>query len=233
MSIVVRSLVLAAAAATLMAGGAQAWERAPAPVEFATQAERPVAARVQLASSAPVRRAVATSLEASEILYGYGRDVRAHARPPLDLRGTLRAGASSDLLADDAFDDVPAATPQDVASEAVEVAAPAVAPAVAPAAAPAVEHPAAVAAAEEAPTPARPSGAYFIQVGAFADPSNAERVRTALLDVGSVVVDVREGPSVTLHRVRLGQWASRAEAELARDVVAERGFAGAVVASAR
>jgi len=229
MSIVVRSLVLAAAEATLMAGGAQAWERAPAPVEFATQAERPVAARVQLASSAPVRRAVATSLEASEMLYGYGRDVRAHARPPLDLRGTLRAGASSDLLADDAFDDVPAATPQDVASEAVEVAA----PAVAPAAAPAVEHPAAVAAAEEAPTPARPSGAYFIQVGAFAVPSNAERVRTALLDVGSVVVDVREGPSVTLHRVRLGQWASRAEAELARDVVAERGFAGAVVASAR
>jgi hypothetical protein len=221
MSIILRSLVLAAATLTVAAGGAQAWERAPAPVEFANRAERSAPARVQLASGAPVRRAAAPSLEAPEMLYGYGRAVRNDAQPPLDLRGTLRAGASSDLLGADAFDDVPAAMPQYDAAEPAALAAP---PFVA-------DVPAVIAAAAEAP--ALRSGAYFVQVGAFADPSNAERVRTALLDVGVVSVDVREGPSVTLHRVRLGQWASRGEAELARDMIAERGFAGAVVASAR
>jgi len=213
---VFKHLVLAAAAVTLMTGGAEARERAP--VEFANRSVRAVEApRVQVASAAPAQRAASPTVEVSEMLYGYGQGGRASAKAPLDLRGTLRGGAFADLMADDAFDDDAPPVPAAPVVETVEAAEPLpVAPPVAQAA---------------TPTPA--AGAYFVQVGAFADPSNAERVRTALLDVGAVSVDVREGPSVTLHRVRLGQWASRAEAELARDVIVERGFAGAVVATAR
>lgn len=219
MSITLRLLVLAVATLIVTICGAHAWAREPAPVEFANRADRPAAARVQLASAGPVRRAAVQSLESPEMLYGYGRVARAHAQPPLDLRGTLRAGAPSDLLGADAFDEVPAPAAQTDPSEAAHPATPLAAGLSA-------------ATVEAAEPPALSSGAYYVQVGAFADPSNAERVRTALLDVGVVLVDVREGPSVTLHRVRLGQWTSRADAELVRDMIAERGFTGAVVALA-
>lgn len=207
-----RLVVLTLAALAGLAGGANARERTSAPIEFASRAARPtvVSATAQTAASTPARRAAATSLDTPEMLYGYGRAARSNNGSLLDLRGTLRAGGSTTLLDSDAFDDVAPATTE---------------------AAPVV-----MAAAVSLPEPSTvqpASGAFFVQIGAFADPANAERVRTALLDVGAVSVDVREGPSVTLHRVRLGQWQSREEAELARDLIVERGFAGAVVSSVR
>jgi rare lipoprotein A len=91
---------------------------------------------------------------------------------------------------------------------------------------------------EEAPPPAEAEspamvGGYYVQVGAFATPANAERARAALQDVGSVTIDQRQGASATLHRVRLGRWPTRAAAELACDMIVERGFAGAVVSESR
>lgn len=218
MSNLAKTVLFAALALTSLVGESQARERAP--VEFANRSARAVEApRVQLASATSTRRASDAAMDMPEMLYGYGGRSSVSTKAPLDLRGTLRAGAPSDLLADDAFDDAPPAqeppTARAEAAEAVVVTATATTPPT------------------DQPVAAPVRGGYFVQVGAFADPSNAERVRTALLDVGQVAVDVREGPSVTLHRVRLGQWASRAEAELARDVVVERGFAGAVVAAAR
>jgi cell division protein FtsN len=91
---------------------------------------------------------------------------------------------------------------------------------------------------EVAPEPSAPivearasAGVFVVQVGAFANPANAERVRTALSGEGEVLLDRREVAGGTLHRVRLGGWATRAEAEAARVRVAELGFAGAVVAA--
>lgn len=220
---------LATAILGCFTGVASAWERAPAPIEFATRAARPVAAapapaRPRVAPvSAPAQRAASTSLDTTEMLYGYGRVSSRNLGPLLDLRGLQREGGAADVLAPDAFDDVAPV----VIAETHSAAPPLL---LASASEPAPVE--AVFQAASAPIAAT-SGGYFLQIGAFADPSNAERVRTALLDVGTVTVDVREGPSVTLHRVRLGNWASRAEAELARDMVAERGFVGAAVAVAR
>jgi rare lipoprotein A len=76
-------------------------------------------------------------------------------------------------------------------------------------------------------------GAYVVQVGAFANVANVERARTTLSGTGEVLVDVRQSGATALHRVRVGSWATAAEAEAARVAVAERGFPGAVVASLR
>lgn len=221
----VKSLALAAGLLFAGAEAAQAWERAPAPIEFATRGDlsaREAPARVHLAAatSAPTRRAAA-SLDQPDILYGYGRVSQKASRAPLDLRGTLRLAPTSETLADDAFEDVaPAAAPvaDDMVAEAH----------------PFTNEPVATAAAADTPPAHVATGVtFYIQVGAFADPANAERARAALCDVGPVTVDLRPGSAAPLHRVRLGQWASRAEAELARDTIVERGFAGAVVSGGR
>lgn len=223
-----------ALAVVATASGAEA--RKGAPVEFARRNALPVEnasvrapVRSRVVASNPV--SAAAPLELPDMLYGYGRASTRNQRPALDLRGRLGPQTASSMMDDDAFDDVPAA----------------------PASVPVVasmqqqggegEAPAPVLAAEgdvqpgdapvAVPTPAAASGAYFIQVGAFANPANAERARASLGDVGLVTVDVRVGAAATLHRVRLGGWTTREEAELARDRIVERGFAGAVVASAR
>lgn len=83
------------------------------------------------------------------------------------------------------------------------------------------------------PAPAAPAeadGAFVVQVGAFSDPANVARVRSALEPAGVVMVDVRDSGGRALHRVRLGAWRTRGEAEAARETVASLGFPGAVVA---
>jgi len=196
----------------------QARERASAPIELASRAAPVVhAPSVETSTNPAARRVAATSLHTAEVLYGYGRAARPTAAL-LDLRATsrtgLRAETAASVVLSDAFDDrdAPETPARLVAADDVADAT-------------------AQAASRSAPPPQ--TGAYFVQVGAFADPGNAERVRSALLDVAGVSVDVREGPSVTLHRVRLGQWSSRAQAELVRDMVIDRGFVGAVVSAAR
>src|SRR6185295_14869880 len=82
-----------------------------------------------------------------------------------------------------------------------------------------------------APMPvASPSGAYFVQVGAFSDVDNAHRVQANVASAGQATVDVRRnGAGAELFRVRIGPFASRDEAEAARRSVAARGYAESVV----
>lgn len=58
------------------------------------------------------------------------------------------------------------------------------------------------------------SGRYVVQVGSFAAMDNANRVSAALRDQGyDVVTDSVKSLTGTLHRVRLGPYSSRAEAD--------------------
>lgn len=95
--------------------------------------------------------------------------------------------------------------------------------------APAPPLPAVAAATPPAPEAQSPDGAFVVQVGAFSDPANAERARAALGGAGAVSVDLRAAGGATLHRVRVGAWRTRHEAEAARQTVASLGYPGAVV----
>ncbi|MBL8537451.1 MAG: septal ring lytic transglycosylase RlpA family protein [Hyphomonadaceae bacterium] len=85
----------------------------------------------------------------------------------------------------------------------------------------------------EAPrvSPATADGGYFVQVGAFSDMSNVQRVRESASAAGPVVVDTRSTASGgELFRVRVGPWASREDADAARQTLASMGFGDSVVA---
>jgi rare lipoprotein A len=75
-------------------------------------------------------------------------------------------------------------------------------------------------------------GGYFVQVGAYSDPGNAQRVRETVAAAGPVLVDVRRSASgAELFRVRVGPWATLEEAEGARRTLATLGYAESVVAA--
>jgi rare lipoprotein A len=80
------------------------------------------------------------------------------------------------------------------------------------------------------PAPAS-TGAYFVQIGAFSDLTNAHNARDAVQSAGPVVVDTRQTAAGELFRVRVGPWGSREEAEAARRSVATLGYSEAVLAS--
>jgi rare lipoprotein A len=76
------------------------------------------------------------------------------------------------------------------------------------------------------------AGAYYVQVGAFSDLSNAHRVRDAVGAAGPVVVDVRHSASgAELFRVRVGPWNTAAEADEARRELASLGYGETIVAA--
>jgi len=73
--------------------------------------------------------------------------------------------------------------------------------------------------------------AFMVQVGAFSDPANAQRVRATVESEGPVEVDVRHSASgAELFRVRLGPFSSREEADAARRSLVGMGYPEAVVA---
>lgn len=86
---------------------------------------------------------------------------------------------------------------------------------------------------EAIPRPALPEGAgeepasaIFLQVTALRNADQASRLLTDLLDGGFPAFLVRPEPSddVPLHRVRVGPFASEAEAARARRALEEQGF---------
>lgn len=82
------------------------------------------------------------------------------------------------------------------------------------------------------PTMAAPAeGAYFVQVGAYSDAANAQRVGNVVSAAGPVVTDVRQTARGDLHRVRIGPWQNRQEAESARQVLASLGYGDSVIAA--
>jgi cell division protein FtsN len=70
-----------------------------------------------------------------------------------------------------------------------------------------------------------------VQVGAYSDLNNAQRVREAAGATGPVLVDIRDTPNGELFRVRVGPWRNREEADAARGRLASLGYADAVVAA--
>lgn len=71
--------------------------------------------------------------------------------------------------------------------------------------------------------------AYFVQVAAFSDPSNAERARADLSDIGNVAVEAASGGYGQVYRVRVGPLASEADARQALGAVRSRGHADALL----
>lgn len=68
-------------------------------------------------------------------------------------------------------------------------------------------------------------GGQFVQVGAFSDPANAERLRTQLAVFGPVdVAPVRTGSGSTLHKVRIGPFADPVLAQAALANAQRNGF---------
>ncbi len=77
---------------------------------------------------------------------------------------------------------------------------------------------------------AAPAGAFVVQVGAFSDLENAQRVRALIEQAGPVSVDVRQTARGELFRVRVGPWETRAQAEAARQSLAGLGYPEAIIA---
>lgn len=78
------------------------------------------------------------------------------------------------------------------------------------------------------PPPAKQAGGdYFIQVGSFANPDNAERARNAVASAGPVEVVPLEGSSGTLYRVRVGPLVDESEARNALQTVVVAGHTDA------
>lgn len=75
------------------------------------------------------------------------------------------------------------------------------------------------------------SGGVFVQVGAFSDVSNAQRVRDAVSSAGPVAVDVRQTARGELFRVRVGPFNTVAEAEQARQTLGDLGYGESIIAS--
>jgi rare lipoprotein A len=111
----------------------------------------------------------------------------------------------------------------------VEAPAPlAVAPA--PPAGPRILTPEPVETAPATPTPApTPESGLFVQVGAFADLSNAHRVRDEVASVAAASVDVRERAGRELFRVSVGPFTDHAAAGEAQRALAGLGYANTIL----
>ncbi|MBC7767713.1 MAG: septal ring lytic transglycosylase RlpA family protein [Phycisphaerales bacterium] len=80
--------------------------------------------------------------------------------------------------------------------------------------------------------PPAANGSFYVQIGAYADLTNAHRVRDEVSAAGPVSVDVREtGNGGELFRVRLGPWRSREEADAARRQLVSLGYGETIVAA--
>jgi rare lipoprotein A len=72
-----------------------------------------------------------------------------------------------------------------------------------------------------------PSGRIFVQAGAFSVPENAWRVRARIAGLAQAQVSAAEVGGVALYRVRLGPFASAAQADRVLSRVIDIGYPGA------
>ena len=128
----------------------------------------------------------------------------------------------------------PATTPVTPAApappEKTESAAPPVSPAPAPPAAATGGTQAATGVSDGAAAPGK--GDYWVQVGAFGDAKNAERLAAKLRDAKMPVEVTRADRSTTPHVVRAGAYPTRAEAEAALKDLRATGVTGFVAQGA-
>jgi rare lipoprotein A len=71
--------------------------------------------------------------------------------------------------------------------------------------------------------PASGNALYFVQVAAFSDPANAERTRSNLSDLGTVLVESVSGSFGPVYRVRVGPVSDEGQAQAALHAVRARG----------
>ena len=88
------------------------------------------------------------------------------------------------------------------------------------------------------PTPVVRAGlslrqSYYVQVGAYSDPRNAERARDALRPVGPISVTSIAGQLGTLYKVQLGPLDDQVKAVAALDQVVSQGHPDARLVQAR
>lgn len=80
-----------------------------------------------------------------------------------------------------------------------------------------------------AETPNEGSGSFFVQVGSFRDPDNAERTRAELADSGPVVITAVSGSTGQLYRVRIGPLSDASKAQRALEDAVNAGHSDARV----
>ncbi len=118
----------------------------------------------------------------------------------------------------------PAATAAVAAASTVKAAAAAAKPAVA------AEPAALVVSSSKAASAADGVARFVVQVGAFADPASAREVRLKMEKLGlKTYTQVAETPAGKRIRVRLGPFATRAEADKAQARAKEAGIAAVVL----
>lgn len=73
---------------------------------------------------------------------------------------------------------------------------------------------------------------WSVQLGSFSEEANAKRLSDRVASVGySPAVTVHRSGGRTLHRVRVGPWPSRQEAEAAASTLGDHGFLAQVIAT--
>jgi len=80
---------------------------------------------------------------------------------------------------------------------------------------------------------AQAPGAYFVQVGSFRDPGNAERTRAELSGAGPVVITAVSGAAGQLYRVRIGPLSDESQAQRALQDAVNAGHSDAKVVTAQ
>lgn len=89
-------------------------------------------------------------------------------------------------------------------------------------------------AASQAPAAPSPDYVFFVQVGAFANPAEAEQQRARVAMTGLAArISEREQAGRTVYRVRVGPFDKREEAEVAQGRLGEQGFDARLVRAER
>ncbi len=83
----------------------------------------------------------------------------------------------------------------------------------------------------EAFTSTETSGSYFVQVGSFRDPGNAERIRAELAGSGPVVITAVSGSTGQIYRVRIGPLPDASQAQRALQDAVNAGHSDAKLVS--
>ena len=68
---------------------------------------------------------------------------------------------------------------------------------------------------------------FYVQAGAFSEISNAKRLEAQISHLGSVFINVANIAGQTFHRVRLGPFVERSNAERLLDYIRNSGYSGA------
>lgn len=179
---------------------------------------------VEHASPPPAAHAPATPPIAAAAKRAVAKPEKPQADKPAPAPAKPASAPSRAVAEKSPADKAKPAKPQKAEVLAAAAAAPTSAPAVAAARAPTAGKGQDVPAAAAKAPPA--SGGWFVQIGSYSDAGNAETIASLVKPLGYRVDEARIVGSggKTLYRVRLGAFASEAEARQAQQRVARQGY---------